>query len=315
VSNKPNPSDSRLNQPAEALAESAPAEPVQAGRERRIENNSQKKSPIQASEGVIASLALIDAALDGNLGAVRRLLPQADVSVRNLTGLNALEAAIRRMETQCLLELAPHFDVKEANGEGRTPLMLAALRGWAEGVKILLPQSDAKAVDRQGRDALMAAAFDHDDTCVRLLLPHSDARAVAKDGMTALIWAAGKGAQTVPALLPASDPLAASDEGITALMAAASGGREEAAKRLLPFSNPWAMDREGKTALDHAHADYSAAHAKATASEKTRRSIAEMIRARMSEIERDALWAAVAQVEPATRSNDNEAARRAPKSL
>ena len=177
---------------------------------------------------VSAGLALIDAAEDGALWIVHELLPKADLSMTNLSGQNALQAAVRFKMARCASALLPHFDAKAKNGRGRTLLMEAAADGWAEGVKLLLPASDANDVDEGGWTALFHAVE------------------------TNVAWTDPARKDILEALLSACDPNVADQHGMTALMIAASVGDKEAVEIRAPVSNPRATDKQGETALDHA---------------------------------------------------------------
>ena len=220
-------------------------------------NDKETKAASETRESrVLAGRKLAEAAQFGHLEQIRDLLPQADLSVTNRLGRNALAAAVRAMRSLCVKEMLPWFDVKAPDKKrgGQTLLMDAVASGWPAGVELLLPHSDAKAKNDKGWTALMRAASKNvgGEEMLSLLIPRSDVEASDSNGWTALMIAATVGAQNVATLLPASNPNATNAAGETALMAAIDAIRVDCAETLIPVSDLRVRDKTGKTALDHA---------------------------------------------------------------
>jgi len=106
-------------------------------------------------------LAVIEAALKGDLNALRTLLGRGrDPDEVNAKGRTALHVAafFGNLRTARLL-LAAGADVNIVDSRKITPLILAATNGQLEMVKLLLAQgADATLQDKTGRTAQAAAA-------------------------------------------------------------------------------------------------------------------------------------------------------------
>jgi uncharacterized protein len=209
-----------------------------------------------------AEPAIVDAAMNGDLKALRTLVRQAaDVNAAQPDGMTALHWAAERRDLEMmnvLLEAGARHDL--TNRTGASPLYLAATNGDAEGVARLLDAGeDANAVlTAEGETVLMLASHTGNVDAVKLLLDRgADANTQQARGQTALMWAAAEGHAGVVKLLLArgADPAlssAASTKqekrppgGMTALLFAARQGQLEAARALL----------DGGAAVDQAGAD------------------------------------------------------------
>jgi len=165
-------------------------------------------------------LALYDAALAGDLAAVRAALAgHADVNVRNDdNGWTVLMVAAAGDQADIVAELLarPELDVNARGEDGRTALHVAAERGHEHVAAVLAndPRIDPNAKDALGRTALVLAAFNGSPDTVQQLLAHPgvDPNLVDRDRQTALHWAALGGRADVIRLLLAD---ARTNAGIT----------------------------------------------------------------------------------------------------
>lgn len=146
-----------------------------------------------------ADTRLADAAMNGDVAAVRRLLDEkVDVNAAQGDGTTALHWAAYTGQTAIAeLLLARGADVRATTRLGSlTPLMMAAKNGHAEIVARLLDAgADAGAPNANGTTPLMLAAAAGKADAVTLLLDRG-ADVNAKDaahGQTALIFAAASG--------------------------------------------------------------------------------------------------------------------------
>ena len=162
---------------------------------------------LSADSVVAADSPLADAAMKGDLGAVRTLLAQkADVNAAQGDGSTALHWAVYNGNAEMVrLLLASGADVKaETRLGGLTPIMMAARTGDADIVKLLLDaKSDAAAANANGTTPLMFAAASGRVEAIRLLVDRG-ADVNAKDnanGQTALMFAAAQGRAEAIALL------------------------------------------------------------------------------------------------------------------
>src|SRR5262245_63633499 len=154
-----------------------------------------------------AEPAIVDAAMNGDLKAVRTLVRQAvDVNATQPDGMTALHWAVQRRDLpmmNALLAAGAKHDLTNRTGasplylaatngdaagiarlldagedanavltaEGETVLMLASQTGSTDAVRTLLDSgADPNTQKLRGTDAMMAAAADRRATCVRLLL-------------------------------------------------------------------------------------------------------------------------------------------------
>ena len=196
--------------------------------------------------------ALVTAAKDGDLAAVRALLAKrVNVNETARDGSTALLWAVYHSDvpmTKALLAAGAKADA--ANRYGVTPLIQASRTGDAPLIDALL-KAGAKAslAHPDGETALMAAARTGRLDAVRLLVEAgSDVNAATYQQETALMWAAAEGhAPVVKALLDAKadanrktrlttlDDRKHADHptgGFTALMYAVRNGHEAAARAL-----------------------------------------------------------------------------------
>jgi uncharacterized protein len=144
--------------------------------------------------GAAAPSPVADAAMKGDLAAVRALIQQkSDVNAQQPDGATAMHwAAYRNDLALADVLITAGANVKTANREGATPLYLASLQGSAPMLKRLLDAgADPDEVGPQGETPLMLAARSGDRESLKLLVDHK-AQINAKDklrGTTALMWA------------------------------------------------------------------------------------------------------------------------------
>jgi ankyrin repeat protein len=197
-----------------------------------------------------AAPAVVDAAKNGDLKAVRALLRQTeDVNATQPDGMTALHWAVQRNDLEMVNALlAAGADVQVANRTGAKPLYLAAVNGNAEVLaRLLSAGEDANAIlTTEGESVLMLTAYTGNTAAVKLLLDRgADVNAQQFRGQTALMWAAAEGHADVVKLLidRGADPSLSSAAstrperrppgGMTALLFAARQGKLGAARALL----------------------------------------------------------------------------------
>jgi uncharacterized protein len=199
---------------------------------------------------VQAEPALVDAAMNGDLKAVRTLARQtADVNGTQADGMTALHWAVQRRDLEMTnLLLNAGADFKIANRTGAKPLYLAAVNGDAAVMARLLDAGeDANAVlTAEGETVLMLTSYTGNPAAVKLLLDRgAEPNAQQLRGQTALMWAAAEGhAEVVKLLLDrgadaglsstaSTKPERRPPGGMTALLFAARQGKVDAARALL----------------------------------------------------------------------------------
>ena len=197
-----------------------------------------------------AEPAIVDAAMNGDLKAVRTLVRQTvDVNAAQPDGMTALHWAVQRRDLEMTnLLLNAGADYRITNRTGAKPLYLAAINGDAAVIARLLEAGeDPNAVlTAEGETVLMLTSYTGNADAVKLLLARgADPNTQQFRGQTALMWAAAEGHAEVVKMLLASgaDPglsSAASTKperrppgGMTALLFAARQGKLEAARALL----------------------------------------------------------------------------------
>lgn len=197
-----------------------------------------------------AEPAIVDAAMNGDLKAVKALVRQAgQVNAAQPDGMTALHWAVQRRDLEMTnLLLNAGADFKLANRTGAKPLYLAAVNGDAAAIgRLLEAGEDANAVlTAEGESVLMLTAYTGNPAAVKLLLDRgADPNTQQFRGQTALMWAAAEGHADVVKLLldRGADPALASAAstkperrpagGMTALLFAARQGKLEAARALL----------------------------------------------------------------------------------
>jgi ankyrin repeat protein len=223
--------------------------------------------------GTSGSEALLEAADDGELETVNRLLAEgAPVDGRDDEGRTPLMLALDEGETEVARALiAAGANVTAVDGEGWTTLMYAAAGGDValirelagkgvdvnaranDGATALLEAAaaespsalvevlmglgaDTRVRDQTGRTPLLVAAAEGNRPDVIVLAKHADVDTRDREGNTALMLLAYKAAaaQAVDALIAAgADVNAANAEGRTVLMCAADGGSPDVVRRLL----------------------------------------------------------------------------------
>jgi ankyrin repeat protein len=197
-----------------------------------------------------AEPAIADAAMNGDLKAVRALVRQSvDVNAAQTDGMTALHWAVQRRDGDMTnLLLTAGADFKITNRTGAKPLYLAAINGDAAAIGRLLDAGeDANAVlTGEGESVLMLTSYTGNAAAVKLLLDRgADANTQQFRGQTALMWAAAEGHADVVQLLLArgADPSLSSTAstkperrpagGMTALLFASRQGKLDAVRALL----------------------------------------------------------------------------------
>jgi ankyrin repeat protein len=197
-----------------------------------------------------AEPAIVDAAISGDLKALRSLLRQgADLAAAQPDGMTALHWAVQNRDlamTDALLDAGADYSL--TNRTGVRPLYLAAVNGDAAIITRLLEAGeDVNAVlTAEGETVLMLTAFTGNAAAVEVLLERgADVNTQQFRGQTALMWAAVEGhAEVVKRLLArGADPALASTPstkperrppgGMTALLFAARQGKLDAVRALL----------------------------------------------------------------------------------
>lgn len=187
-----------------------------------------------------ATPALVEAAREGDVTAVRRLLEDpADARNAAADGTTALHwAAHRNEQDMAELLLAAKADPDAATDYGITPLHLACTnRAAGMVITLLRAGADANSRNTSGESALMTCAKTGTAAGVAALLAAgADANASERHKQqSALMWAAAGGhADVVQLLIEAgADVAARSAGGFTPLLFAARGGDPETAGILL----------------------------------------------------------------------------------
>ncbi len=183
-----------------------------------------------------SNASLSDAARDGDIEAVRRLLASgADVNMEDKNGFTPLHAAAFQGHTECvrLLLAAPGIDVNQENENGWTPLVMAVHNGHTECLKLLL---SAPGIDVNTTESpLTYAAYNNRTECMRILLkvPGIDVNKANPQGGTPLHAAAYQGHTECVRLLlnaPGIDVNQTGENGATPLTLAESAGHTECAR-------------------------------------------------------------------------------------
>jgi ankyrin repeat protein len=229
------------------------------------ENRSAPASALSPRDQEMLNASLLQAARDGDLERVERLIargaggPQAPLLL-----CEPFFDAARDADLPLAKALIPAVNIDAVDLNGSTALMLAAMGGTPEHDELLdlLLENGAnpRFLDRTGCDALSFAVRQKrcSVACVRRLAPLSDPAVVDKMGNSALIMAARTRmpseakADMLDVLLSMFNPLATNDQGVTALMAAAYAGDAPSARRLMGVSALTAVDQNGRDAVAHA---------------------------------------------------------------
>ncbi|HLF12198.1 MAG TPA: ankyrin repeat domain-containing protein [Gammaproteobacteria bacterium] len=199
---------------------------------------------------VHAEPALVDAAMNGDVKAVRSLLRQTvDVNATQPDGMTALHWAVHRNDAEMAsLLLGAGADFRAANRTGARPLYLASVNGSPELIKLLLDAGeDANAVlTTEGETVLMLTAYTGNPAAVAVLLDRgADVNARQFRGQSAVMWAAAEGHTEVVRLLIArgadlsfsssasTKPERRPAGGMTALLFAARQGKIDTARALV----------------------------------------------------------------------------------
>lgn len=147
---------------------------------------------------------LLSAAAAGDVLALVRVLPLADLDARDLRGRTALHvsaASGHAVVVDALLDSGA--DIAAEDRWDRTPLMAAARNGRSEIADILLRRgADPDAADEKGMTALHSAAERGDAVTARLLVnAGASPNPVAENGLTPMFLAVGEGHDDIADLL------------------------------------------------------------------------------------------------------------------
>lgn len=129
------------------------------------------------------------AAYQGNLDAIKKLIPTIDVNIQNDMGKTALMIAVLKDHVDVVKYLfeTPNIDVNLQDPEGWTALILAVIKGDETMVKLLLtvPTINVNAQTTEGFTALMEAASRSRKNIVKILLqsPNINLNIQSKTGM------------------------------------------------------------------------------------------------------------------------------------
>jgi uncharacterized protein len=156
-----------------------------------------------------ANAPIADAAMRGDLAAVRTLLQQkADVNLAQPDGATALQwAAYRNDLALADALLAAKADVTKPNRAGATPLRLASVNGSAEMIaRLLKAGANANETTPNGETPLMFASRNGNPDAVKVLIAaKADVNAKEKvRGTTPLMWAAEQSHPEAVAVLVAA---------------------------------------------------------------------------------------------------------------
>ena len=232
--------------------------------------------------------ALMQAAIEGDVGAILTLLPDSDARAVDCDGFSALHWAAQEnsvRHSRCVRALAAHSDANAAAGDswaGQTAFLMAAKSGNVRSMRHLAGLADPRALTpfgwgaplyaamsgnqaavrlamalggdeakaENGRSALHLAAINEHPAAVALLLRQCAADIRDDDGRTAFHWAATMGsAECLAALMPHTDLMAVDNDGLTALHWAALGGNAVCVEFLLAAGVHLSPDHTGWTAL------------------------------------------------------------------
>ncbi|HEX5048220.1 MAG TPA: ankyrin repeat domain-containing protein [Gammaproteobacteria bacterium] len=198
---------------------------------------------------VQAEPALVDAAMNGDIKAVRALVKTADVNAIQADGMTALHWAVQHDDADMVdALLVAGADFRLTNRTGVRPLYLATVNGSAAVIGRLLDAGeDANAVlTTEGETVLMLTAQTGNPAAVKVLLDRgANPNVQQSHGQTALMWAAEQGHTEVVKLLLSRGANAAlasvaatkADRrpagGLTALLFAVRQGHVETARALL----------------------------------------------------------------------------------
>ena len=184
--------------------------------------------------------ALVDAARNGDLGAVRTLLKSgADPNASAPDGSTAVHWAVHRDNLEMLNALlAAGAKPDRVTRYKVAPLTLAAQNGSAATIERLLDAgSNPNTVSQEGQTALMTAARNGNVAAVRSLLRRGANVGPAETvrGQTALMFAAGEGNTDAAALLleAGAELKQRSTGGYTPLLFAVRNNRYDTVKFLL----------------------------------------------------------------------------------
>lgn len=152
------------------------------------------------------TLPLIDAVKQGDIKAVRALLPKSNVNAAEVDGSTALHWAAYENQPEVVdLLIRAGGNAKATNRYGVTPLSLASIKGNAAILERLIAAgADPNASLPGGETPLMTAARTGKADAIKVLLAHGasvNARETTR-GQTALMWASAEGnADAVKALI------------------------------------------------------------------------------------------------------------------
>ena len=136
---------------------------------------------------------IFDAAENGNIEELIKMIKIVDVNLQDKDGWTALMWAARFGKTDCVkLLIKNNTDVNLQDEAGWTALIFAAINDHTETVKTLIDNgADIDLQDEDGRTTLILAAFKgHTETVKTLLDNNVDVNLQDNGGNTALMFAA-----------------------------------------------------------------------------------------------------------------------------
>lgn len=114
---------------------------------------------------------LTEAAHNGNVRTIKRLLSSCDATLLNHTW-DALRYAATSGHVECVAALIPYSDPKAYNSQILKWVVGRNMEdSHLECIRLLIPVSDCKA---DGSAALVEAVMNKDFSCMELLYPYSD---------------------------------------------------------------------------------------------------------------------------------------------
>lgn len=132
------------------------------------------------------------AARDGNITALKNLLPVINCNVRDDLGRTGLMLAAAMAQNDCLKILLPVIDARLVDSESWTALMRAAVHHSStcldkrlDCIKLLLPFSNVNALNCLGSNALMLAIKSENILAIEFLAAHTNLALMNTKGQTA----------------------------------------------------------------------------------------------------------------------------------
>jgi hypothetical protein len=176
--------------------------------------------------------------------------PYAGVEALKTLGVTPLMMAAKQGNIAAVRVLLPVSDPLAKTSTGGTALMRAAACGSVDVVLALLPVSDANAQDKDGATALYVAATLGHTQALKAILPHADARVRSKHGTPLSAAVSQARTECALALVHVSDLTVQNSLGCTPFLMAVTMQSTELIAALAPLSDVSAVDTFGKSAAD-----------------------------------------------------------------